>query len=185
MKVLGRNFSVTQLFCLALYYCVARYLPSSQIQFVGGVSRRIRTFLCKRIFKSCGTNVNIERGACFGSGRLVEIGNNSGLGINSMVPSDIKIGNNVMMGPNCYILSQNHRIDDVTIPMNRQGFVKKGRTVIDDDVWIGRNVTLTPGRHIAKGSVIGACCLLCKDFPEYSIVGGNPSKLIRNRLNKK
>lgn len=36
MKVLGRNFSVTQLFCLALYYCVARYLPSSQIQFVGG-----------------------------------------------------------------------------------------------------------------------------------------------------
>lgn len=141
--------------------------------------------MCKRIFKSCGINVNIERGACFGSGRLVEIGNNSGLGINSMVPSDIKIGNDVMIGPNCYILSQNHRIDDVTIPMNQQGFVKKGRTVIDDDVWIGRNVTFTPGRHIAKGSVIGACCLLCKDFPEYSIVGGNPSKLIRNRLNKK
>ena len=101
---------------------------------------RFRAVLCRRIFKRCGTNVNIERKACFGSGRLVELGDNSGLGINCMVPSDIKIGNDVMMGPNCYILSQNHRIDDVTTPMNLQGFVKKGRTVIDDNVWIGRNV---------------------------------------------
>ena len=36
MKVLGQNFCLTQLLCLALYYCVARYLPSSQVQFVGG-----------------------------------------------------------------------------------------------------------------------------------------------------
>ena len=88
--------------------------------------------LCRRIFKYCGKNVNIEKGACFGSGRLVELGDNSGLGINSMVPSDICIGKDVMMGANCYILSQNHKIDDLSIPMNRQGFVTKGRTIIED-----------------------------------------------------
>lgn len=96
----------------------------------------------------------MEHGACFGSGRMVELGDNSGLGINCMVPSDIKIGKDVMMGPNCYILSQNHKISDLSVPMNQQGVVKKGRTIIDDDVWIGRDVTFTPGRHIAKGSVI-------------------------------
>lgn len=149
----------------------------------GGVNSKIRAMLCRRIFKSCGRNVNIERGACFGSGRLVELGDNSGLGINCMVPSDIKIGRDVMMGPNCYILAQNHRITDTSVPMNRQGFVKKGRTIIEDDVWIGRDVTFTPGRHVQRGTVIGACCLLCKDFPAYSIIGGNPSRLIRNRLN--
>lgn len=183
MKVLRHNFSVVQLFCLAAYYGFARYLPSSNFILLGGGSRRFRGMLCKHIFKYCGRNVNVERGACFGSGRLVELGDNSGLGINCMVPSDIKIGNDVMMGPNCYILAQNHCIADTTIPMNRQGFVKKGRTMIEDDVWIGRDVTFTPGRYVQKGTVIGACCLLCKDFPAYSIVGGNPSKLIKNRLN--
>ncbi len=67
----------------------------------------------------------MEHGACFGSGRLVELGDNSGLGINCMVPSDIMIGKDVMMGPNCYILSQNHKVSDLSVPMNRQGFVKK------------------------------------------------------------
>ena len=171
MKILGKDFSIMQIISLALYYGIARHLPKSQNILMGGVSRRIRFMLCRRIFKYCGKNVNIEKGACFGSGRLVELGDNSGLGINSMVPSDICIGKDVMMGANCYILSQNHKIDDLSIPMNRQGFVTKGRTIIEDDVWIGRDVTFTPGRHVAKGSVIGACCLLCKDFPEYSIFG--------------
>lgn len=185
MKLLGKDFRIMQIFSLALYYGFARHLPSSDSILLGGVGRRIRGMLCKRIFKHCGANVNIERGACFGSGRLVELGDNSGLGINCIVPSNIKIGNDVMMGPNCYILAQNHCISDTTIPMNRQGFVTKGRTIIEDDVWIGRNVTFTPGRHVAKGSVIGACCLLSKDFPEYSIIGGNPSKLIKSRLENK
>lgn len=165
MKILGKDFRIIQIISLALYYGIARHLPKSQNMLMGGLSRRIRFMLCRQIFKYCGKNVNIERGACFGSGRLVELGDNSGLGINSMVPSDICIGKDVMMGANCYILSQNHKIDDLSIPMNRQGFVTKGRTIIEDDVWIGRDVTFTPGRHVAKGSVIGACCLLCKDFP--------------------
>ena len=61
-------------------------------------------------------------------------------------------------------------------------FTEKKTTIIEDDVWIGQNVYITPGRHIKKGTIIGACCLLCKDFPEYSVVGGNPSKLIKSRL---
>lgn len=185
MKVFGKDFTIVQIVSLALFYGFARHLPSSQNKLMGGVSRKVRAMLCRHIFKCCGKNVNVEHGACFGSGRLVELGDNSGLGINCLVPSDIKIGRDVMMGPNCYILSQNHKIDDVSNPMNQQGFVKKGRTVIEDDVWIGRNVTFTPGRHVARGTVIGACCLLCKDFPAYSVIGGNPSKLIKNRLDKK
>ena len=40
---------------------------------------------------------------------------------------------------------------------------------------------MTTGRTVKKGSIIAARCVLTKDFPEYSIVGGNPSKLIRSR----
>ena len=85
------------------------------------------------------------------------------------------------MGPLVFILAQNHRIDRTDITMQEQGYTPARQTVIGDDVWIGRQVTMTPGRKIAKGTVIGACCLLCKDFPEYSVVGGNPSRLIKSR----
>ena len=151
----------------------------------GGVGKRLRYFACKRIFKKCGKNVNIERLAKFGSGLDIEIGDNSGLGINCFVPSNTIIGNDVMMGPNCYILPHNHCFDRTDIPMWKQGFQEKKQTVIGNDVWIGRDVLIMPGRKIADGSIIAGGCVLTKDFPEYSIVGGNPSRLIRNRKDTK
>ena len=86
------------------------------------------------------------------------------------------------MAPNCYILPYNHRFDSIEVPMCLQGQVEKKQTVIEDDVWIGRNVTVLPGRHISKGTIVGACCVLTKDFPEYSVVGGNPSRLLKSRI---
>jgi maltose O-acetyltransferase len=132
-----------------------------------------------------GRGVNVERRANFGSGRDLEIGDNSGLGINCCIPSNTVIGSNVMMGPNCFIIGINHKFDRTDIPMIKQGATEAKQTVIEDDCWIGRDVTITPGRHISKGSIIGACCVLTKDFPEYSIVGGNPSRLIKSRIEQK
>lgn len=179
MKIKGVEFKFSQIVALFLYYSIAFYLPKSLGMIrCGG---KIRYLLCRVIFKEIGENVNIERRASFGSGRNVVIGDNSGLCINCTVPSDIRIGKNVMMGPNCYILSGNHVFASTEIPMIQQGMSETKQTIIDDDVWIGRNVTMTSGRHIRKGSIIAACCVLTKDFPEYSIVGGNPSRLIRLR----
>lgn len=169
---------------LIFYYGIFRYLPNSSFPIFGGVACRLRRLCGKIIFKKCGKKVNIERGAVFGCGFDIEIGDRSGIGINAHIPSDTIIGDNVNMGPEVYILSRNHRIDRTDIIMQAQGYCPEKQTIIGDDVWIGRQVTMTPGRKIAKGSVIGAGCLLCKDFPEYSVVGGNPSRLIRNRLDK-
>lgn len=184
MKIkLGRRyFTITQIVCLVLYYSVAQFLPCSYFPLGGKFGQTIRRFLCVRIFKKSGKCINVERKANFGSGLDIEIGDYSDLGINCHVPSNTKIGDNVMMAPNCFIFAQNHEVSNLSIPMNQQGFAERKTTVIDDDVWIGQNVFITPGRHIRRGTIIGACCLLCKDFPEYSIVGGNPSKLIKSRL---
>lgn len=161
---------------LVLYYYFARLLPS------GKFGKLVRYHICKGIFKKCGKNVNVERLATFGKGFNIEIGNNSGIGINAHIPNDTIIGNDVMMGPNVYILSGNHDFRRTDIPMNKQGFQRDKQTIIEDDCWIGRDVLMTPGRTIKKGSIIAAGCVLCKDFPEYSIIGGNPSKLIKSRL---
>lgn len=179
MTIHGKTIKIGQIICLALYYGFAQFLPKSNTFFnVGG---GIRFFLCKHIFKKCGKHVNIERKAFFASGIDIEIGDYSGIGINAHIPNGTIIGDYVMMGPNCFILDVNHKVSDVDTPMCFQGHVSKKITRIGNDVWIGRDVHMTPGRTIADGSIIAMGAVLTKDFPPYSIVGGNPAKLIKYR----
>ena len=58
----------------------------------------------------------------------------------------------------------------------------KGDTVIGNDVWIGQNATILPGVHIGDGAIIGASSMVGSDVEPYSIVAGNPAKLIRKRF---
>ena len=58
----------------------------------------------------------------------------------------------------------------------------KGDTVIGNDVWIGQNATIMPGVHIGDGAIIGANSLVSKDVGPYTIVAGNPIRVIRKRF---
>lgn len=110
MLIDKKEINIKKIICLLLYYSIAQYLPQSgRLLNIGGV---IRLCLCKRIFKKCGSHVNIERRAWFGSGANVEIGDYSGIGINCHIPSDTVLGKYVMMGPNCFILDVNHKVSD-------------------------------------------------------------------------
>lgn len=176
MRIKGDNVTMKQLFFLCLYYGFARHLPSRHL-----AGKELRRWCCKRIFKHCGKNVNIERGAKFGTGIGISMGDNSGLGIHCNVPSNITLGRNVMIGPDCTVLDRNHRHERTDIPMIEQGSTERRPTTIEDDVWIGCQVLIMPGRTVKRGSIIAGGCVLCKDFPEYSIVGGNPSRFIKSR----
>ena len=168
--------------CYILYRYFAKWLPGSERGCLGKICCRFRYVLCKRIFAYCGKNVTIERNVDFGYGYRIRIGDNSGMGTNAVIPDGTKIGNNVMMGPNCYIHVRNHAFQRTDIPIIQQGYQDYKYTIIEDDVWIGRDVSILPGRIVAKGTILAANCVLVKDFPEYSIVGGNPSVLIKSRL---
>lgn len=58
----------------------------------------------------------------------------------------------------------------------------KGDTVIGNDVWIGQNAVILPGVHIGDGAIIGANSVVGSDVEAYTIVAGNPAKVIRKRL---
>lgn len=177
--------SVKYYLCRALYRFLAFYLPDSDKKLfkvirIGYFARKIRYITCRNLFDHCGKNVNIQKGATFGRG--LRVGDNSGLGGTCVIPSFSIIGNDVMMGPNCYIHARNHSFERTDIPMNKQGFSEEKPVIIDDDVWIGRDVTIMVGRHISKGTIIAANSVVTKDFPPYSIIGGNPAQLIRSRI---
>jgi len=133
-----------RIFWYLLYYGFARHLPVSYKPYACG-AKTIRYWICKHLFAKCGKNVNIEHGAEFGSGRQIEIGDNSGIGVNCFVGRAI-IGRDVMMGPDVVFLSENHKFDDITIPMYRQGHIPTEPIVIGDDVWIGTRAIILPPR---------------------------------------
>jgi len=58
----------------------------------------------------------------------------------------------------------------------------KGDTVVGNDVWIGQNATILPGVHIGDGAIIGASSVVGSDVEPYSIVVGNPARLIKKRF---
>lgn len=162
-----------------LYYLFARHLPCSDLPYSLG-AKHLRRGLCKAMLKKMGKNVNIEHGAFFASGKDIEIGNNSGLGLNCRVAGPLKIGNDVMMGPNVMIFTQNHETENVQKPMRLQTAPKKGVT-IGNDVWIGANVIILPGVNVGDGAILAAGAVVTKDVEPYSVVGGNPAKEIKKR----
>ncbi|MBA6409719.1 Vat family streptogramin A O-acetyltransferase [Pseudoalteromonas sp. 5Ae-yellow] len=61
----------------------------------------------------------------------------------------------------------------------------KGNTEIGHDVWIGYNATIMPGVKIGSGAIIASKSVVTSDVPAYSVVGGNPAKVIKTRFDDK
>ena len=175
----GIKLNLSRIFFLILYYGLARHLPRSYI-FGGGLGKKIRYVCGKHLFDKCGKDVNIEHGAFIGTGQGIEIGDYSGLGINSRI-DPVKIGKYVMMAQDVMIISRNHKFSDLEKPMQLQGFESVEPVIIEDDVWIGAHTIILPGRKIGKGSIVGAGSVVTNDVPAYTIVGGNPAKVIKYR----
>ena len=159
-----------------------QYLPNTDSsRFWSKYIRKIRSSVAIKLFDKAGKNVNIERCADFGTGSGIEIGNNSGLGVDSVVRGPLSIGDNVMMGRWVNIMTNSHETSRVDIPMNAQGHKPRRKVTIGSDVWIGNRVTILPGVTIGNGVIIGAGAVVTKDIPDYAVVGGVPARIIKFR----
>lgn len=174
------DVSPGRLIRLAAYYLFARHLPASSHRF-GGWAQPVRRCVCRGLFRSCGRGVNIEKGAYFGDGSELEIGDHSGIGTGAWVSGPVSIGRDVMMGPEVLIITRNHRFDALDVPMRVQGWAEARPVVIGDDVWIGSRVIVLPGVSIGRGAILGAGAVVTRDVPDYAIVAGNPARIIRYR----
>lgn len=170
---------IMRIFCLVLYYGIAKHLPvSANRNFIW--CRKIRRSVCKPLFSYCGEDVNIEKGANFGMGGGISIGHRSGIGVNCSIRGPLTIGEDVMMGPDVVILTHTHVTSRIDIPMGQQGGEIRPVTV-GNDVWIGMRSIIMPGVKIGNGVIIGAGAVVTKDIPDYAVVGGVPAKIIRFR----
>ena len=68
--------------------------------------------------------------------------------------------------------------------MDGKTYPTKGDTIIGNDVWIGHNVTIMPGIQIGDGVIVATNSTVTKNVEPYSIMGGNPAKLIKKRFSE-
>lgn len=93
---------------------------------------------------------------------------------------ELKIGNYFHSGSNVKIMLGSHDYEyGDAIPYGTH-FTSK-QVIIDDFVWIGQDVTISGNVHIGEGAIIAIGSVVVKDIPSYSIVGGNPAKVIKMR----
>lgn len=153
-------------------------LPANGSRFQLG-QKKLRAFFGQLYLNTCGKEVNIQKNTRFS--HTCSLGDRSGIGEGSVLYGPVSIGKDVMMGTECIIYTQNHRFDDLSVPMDQQGFQEVKPVTIADNVWIGGRVTILPGVHIGSGAVIGAGSVVTKAVPDNAVVGGNPARVIRMR----
>lgn len=108
----------------------------------------------------------------------VTIGANSRVGLRNTVIGPVKIGNNVIIAQNVVISGLNHNYQDPNIPIHKQG-VNKKPIVINDDVWVGANSTITSGVVIGHHCVIAGGSVVVCNIPPYSVCAGVPARIIK------
>ncbi|MBB1194033.1 acyltransferase [Flavobacterium sp. SOK18b] len=117
-------------------------------------------------------------------GNKIVIGNNVGIGEFAYLggAGGLEIGDECIVGQYFSCHPENHNYDDLEISIRHQGVTRKGIT-IGKNCWIGSKATILDGVIIGNGSIIAAGSVVTKSFPENSIIGGIPAKIIKNRKN--
>jgi len=113
----------------------------------------------------------------------IELGAGSSISNNCCVngaSAGIRIGRDVMIAPNCCLVAFDHGTALNGVPMVRQPLVE-APIVIEDDVWIGANCTITAGVTIRSGAIVAANSVVTRDVGPNEIVGGTPAKFIKHR----
>lgn len=116
----------------------------------------------------------------------VKINQNTEIGDNVLLngliireSGNVKIGSNISIAKGCLILTGNHDYR-FGLPYSENNIYKD--VIIEDNVWIGQNVTILGGVKIGEGAIIQAGAVVVKDIPALGIAGGNPAKVFKLRL---
>lgn len=136
-----------------------------------------RQALCGLLGK-VGENLVIHSPFSCDFGFNIRIGDNfvGNFNLTILDEAEVIIGNNVMIGPNCSLITITHALHE---DQRREGLMKALPITIGDNVWIAANVVVLPGAEIGEGAVIGAGSVVTGPVPAQMLAVGNPCRPVR------
>ncbi len=144
----------------------------------------LRRKIITKYFAECGENVTIYEGASFKGIDKLKVGNNVYIGNYNFIQASggVTLCDHVLIGPGVKIWSINHKFDSTKKPIAEQGY-HLDPVYIGKGAWIGANVFVLPGVILPEGCVVSACSVVHKkNYKPYSILSGNPCRMIGTRL---
>ena len=169
-----------KLFYLIIYHVLFNGLPW-YFKFLG--CNKIRNFLFSKITNS-GKNVSIGRNSdIMDITKLLKIKDNVSIGDNFRFigySEPAIIGNNVVLGFDCVLITTQHNYGDRGKNIKDQGY-RDAKIIIEDDVFFGGRVYVMPGVRIGKGTYVGSGSIISKSIPPYSIAWGVPARIVKIR----
>lgn len=88
----------------------------------------------------------------------------------------------VLLGPSVLIMDHNHEFRDPTVPIQTQGVTEGGRITIEQGCWLGHGAAIVCSRGelvVGRNSVVAANAVVTKSVPPYSVIGGNPARILK------
>lgn len=157
-------------------------LPRRMYHATESILNHVRVGILRLVFKRIGRNFLLGRRIIFSSPQNIDIGDNVFINAGCILHGEggLTIGDDTLIGPYTTIWTSNHNFADARVPIREQGH-SCAPVKIDRDVWIGALVTIVAGVTIGEGSVVGANAVVTKDVPSFSVVAGNPARVIRLR----
>jgi len=118
--------------------------------------------------------------ACVFAPFLLTLGNHACLGPFSEVYNlgPVRIGAHVTISQQAYLCNGTHDLEDPNLPL------LVGNMTIGQEVFIGARAFIMPGVTVGEGAVVGACAVVTKDVAPWTVVVGNPAKIIKKRVLK-
>lgn len=165
-----------------LFFALLNQIPMISGHWSGRWIRSVKNRTAKRFFGRCMIDSNIRPKVTLRNSHNIYLGAKSSIGDKSRIIATerVEIGDGVLMAPEVVILTENHRIATKAKILD-SGTEKKSVT-IGDDVWIGTRAIILPGADIPDGCIVAAGAVVPgKTYPAYSVIGGVPAKVIRQR----
>jgi len=139
---------------------------------------RWRGKLAEKVIKESQGNLKLSSRVNIYSPNKLSVGKNVYIGYSSYLGGgEIKLEDEVLIGPFCSIVAGNHTIENNSYRFGKYDF---GSIKIGKGTWLGSHVVITNNVIIGKGSLIAAGSVVTKDIPDYVIAAGSPAKVIKS-----
>lgn len=196
MRFLGRTESLESFY-------------TSFMNLINKIRNRLRRIYYSKLMHTDGTDFNlggviVNNPKCIHLGKGVGIGDNTYLGpvvqyagiaynpkiiigegtwvgknCSIAAIDKVEIGKHVLFAGHVHITDHSHGYEDIERPISPQPLISKGPVIVEDDCWLGFSCEILSGVHIGRHSIVAARAVVTKDVPPYSIVAGNPARIVK------